>query len=107
MAGGRWGGDVDSSTAMLKSINAPIMHPLILSRYTEKQWNESRHGLGQSEAMVMLMDSLRKDCWVVPISIVAAGGESLEALRTLLSEAAPKLIISMQGFRIGGGPMGG
>ncbi|MCF7643645.1 cobaltochelatase subunit CobN, partial [Acinetobacter johnsonii] len=47
------------------------------------------------------------DCWVVPISIVAAGGESLEALRTLLSEAAPKLIISMQGFRIGGGPMGG
>ncbi|MCQ8208742.1 cobaltochelatase, partial [Cutibacterium acnes subsp. acnes] len=54
-----------------------------------------------------LMDSLRKDCWVVPISIVAAGGESLEALRTLLSEAAPKLIISMQGFRIGGGPMGG
>ena len=55
MAGGRWGGDVDSSTAMLKSINAPIMHPLMLSRYTQKQWNESRHGLGQSEAMVMLM----------------------------------------------------
>lgn len=53
-----------------------------------------------------LMDSLRKDCWVVPISIVAAGGESLEALRILLSEAAPKLIISMQGFRIGGGRWG-
>ncbi len=37
-----------------------------------------------------LMDSLRKDCWVVPISIVAAGGESLEALRTTSERSRTK-----------------
>lgn len=89
-------------TAYSQTYGAPDGRPTVALIYSGLTYPYD-----SDDVVKALMDALATDCWIVPVNTVIGGGEPLEMLRKILEEAKPQLIISMLGFRIGGGPRGG
>jgi len=49
------GGNISAGTDMLKELNVPYLHPLFMSRRTEKDWKDSVQGCTASEVLISVM----------------------------------------------------
>ena len=55
LSAGPMGGNISAGTDMLKELNVPYLHPLFMSRRTEKDWNDSVQGCTASEVLISVM----------------------------------------------------
>ena len=55
LSAGPMGGNISAGTDMLKELNVPYLHPLFMSRRTEKDWNDSIQGCTASEVLISVM----------------------------------------------------
>lgn len=55
LSAGPMGGNISAGTDMLKELNVPYLHPLFMSRRSEKDWNDSVQGCTASEVLISVM----------------------------------------------------
>lgn len=55
IAAGPMGGDAVSGVNMLRQVDAPYLHPMFLTRRTEKEWRESTVGCSPNEVLISMM----------------------------------------------------
>ena len=55
LSAGPMGGNISAGTDMLKELNVPYLHPLFMSRRTEKDWKDSVQGCTASEVLISVM----------------------------------------------------
>lgn len=55
LSAGPMGGNISAGTDLLKELNVPYLHPLFMSRRTEKDWNDSVQGCTASEVLISVM----------------------------------------------------
>ena len=55
LSAGPMGGNISAGTDLLKELNVPYLHPLFMSRRTEKDWNDSIQGCTASEVLISVM----------------------------------------------------
>ena len=55
LSAGPMGGNISAGTDMLKELKVPYLHPLFMSRRTEKDWNDSVQGCTASEVLISVM----------------------------------------------------
>lgn len=55
IAAGPMGGDAAAGVDMLKQVDAPYLHPMFLTRRTEKEWRESAAGCSPNEVLISMM----------------------------------------------------
>ncbi|WP_202707166.1 cobaltochelatase subunit CobN [Sporosalibacterium faouarense] len=55
LGAGPMGGKPQEAIDMLEELDAPMLHPMIMSRRTEKEWLESPQGITSSEFLISVM----------------------------------------------------
>lgn len=55
LSAGPMGGNISAGTDMLKELNVPYLHPLFMSRRSEKDWKDSVQGCTASEVLISVM----------------------------------------------------
>ncbi len=77
LGAGPMGGDAQAGVALLKKLGVPYLHPMFMTRRTEKEWQDSPSGCSPNEVLLSYM--LPEMDGAMEIMPVAAMGEMIHA----------------------------